>query len=204
MNPNRTARRRPLFFSGLALLLFLVIGAFFVNGCTAPIPRRNPTGDLFPTVTGESLSGRAVKLPTTFAGKTSILLVGYAQNSQFDIDRWLLGLSILKSPAALAEVPTIPGMIPTFFSGYINDGMRRGIPKTDWGGVITTYGVEAERIAKATGNENPLPARVFLLDGEGRIIWFHADGFSASKLRELDSATRKLKSQAAVQKPEKS
>ena len=83
-------------------------------------------------------------------------------------------------------------MAPTLFSGLIDEGMRSGIPRDDWGGVITLYGDNASAIAAITGNENELPARVLLLDSQGRIVWFHDEGFSPRVLRELDGKVRAL------------
>ena len=83
-------------------------------------------------------------------------------------------------------------MAPTLFSGLIDDGMRSGIPRDDWAGVITLYGDDAARIASFTGNENALPARVLLLDATGRIVWFHDEGFSPRVLKALDGKVRDL------------
>lgn len=174
----------------LAASISLGLGA----GCSSTVPRRNPTGELLPSVTGKALSGEERRLPDHFLGEPVLLLVGYLQNTQFDIDRWLLGLTTLATPVTFAEIPTIPGMAPTLFSGLIDEGMRSGIPRDDWGGVITLYGDDASRIASVTGNEVGLPARVLLLDSEGRIVWFHDQGFSPRVLRELDEKVRALSS----------
>ena len=61
------------------------------------------------------------------------------------------------------ELPTISGLIPGLFSGSIDDGMRSGIPNEDWAIVVTIYR-DAETVEQFFGNENPLPARVVLLD----------------------------------------
>lgn len=189
----------------ILLLVPVFIGmAFAVKGCSTPIPRRDPVGETFPTVEGEALSGEKMSLPSAFKGKPTLFLVGYKQNSQFDIDRWLIGVTMKKLDVTLAEVPTIPGMVPSMFSGMIDSGMRRGIPKGDWAGVITTYSDEAEKIAKLTGNENPLPARVLLLDADSNIVWFHDEGFSPRILLDLERALLKLKDKAMEDSAKKS
>jgi hypothetical protein len=161
------------------------------GACSTTAPRVDPTGETFVKVTGKSLDGNAVELPTAFLGEPSLLFVGYAQRSQFDIDRWLIGVTQAGLQVKMAEVPTINGLFPTVFSETIDEGMRSGIPSEDWAGVITVYD-EAERIIKFTGNENNLPARVLLLDAEGRVVYFHDRGFSVTSLNKLGEALRGL------------
>jgi hypothetical protein len=111
------------------LLALLPLGALALAGaCASTIANRDPTGQLFPSVVGESLSGEEVRLPEALAGKKAILLVGYVMETQFDLDRWLLGLAQGEVPAPILEVPTIEGLLPGLFAGAIDSGMRSGIP----------------------------------------------------------------------------
>ena len=70
------------------------------------------------------------------------------------------------------------------FQSSIDNGMRRGIPKELWGGVITVYG-DGALVQEFTGNQNPNNARVLLLDQMGKVIYFHDRGFSVPALNEL-------------------
>ena len=38
-----------------------------------------------------------------------MVLVGYQQRSQFDIDRWLIGITQVDLPVKFVELPTIAG-----------------------------------------------------------------------------------------------
>jgi hypothetical protein len=96
----------------------------------------------------------------------------------------VLGLLQAELSAPLVEVPTIPGLVPTVISGWIEDGMRSGIPEEDWGAVVTLYGSAAKPVTELTGTENGRNARVIVLDAEGRIAWFDDTGFSARKALE--------------------
>lgn len=169
------------------LALPFVLGAALA-ACSAPIPNRNPTGEVFPSVAGESLAGQAVELPADLAGQPAILIVGYLQEAQFDVDRWLMGLIQAGVAVPILEVPTIPGLVPTLASEWIDEGMRSGIPREDWAIVVTLYGSAAEPVAELTGTTNGRLARVFLLDSGGRIAWFHDRGYSASGALELRDA----------------
>jgi hypothetical protein len=178
-------------FLALAVLVLVAgVAAITMNGCASTVPNADPTGTLLPTVKGKALDGTPRTLPADLAGKPAVLLVGYVQGTQFDIDRWVIGLLQTKTPARIYEIPTIDGLVPTVISGWIDSGMRGGIPKEDWPSVVTVYGSEAARIVAATGNDKPRNARVLLLDAHGRVVWFHDRGFSPSQLLALDAAAR--------------
>lgn len=184
--PNLTRRRL-----GLLMIAALIAVTLATQGCSTPIPNRSPIGETFPTVTGESLDGKPVTLPTDLDGP-AILLIGYVQETQFDLDRWLFGLLQAKTPITFLEVPTIPALVPSLISGTIDEGMRSGIPSEDWGLVVCLYGSQARPVREMTGNTGPRNARVMLLDGDGRVVWFHDRGFSARVMLELDEAARQL------------
>lgn len=165
--------------------LMLVLGpVLFFSGCSSTVPNRNPLGELFPTVNGRSLDGTEHRLPQDLPGGKVLLLVGYVQDAQFDIDRWLLGLVQAEADLPVYEVPTIRGIFPGLIAGSIDEGMRKGIPREDWAAVVTVYD-DAARIVDFTGNENPNNARVILLDASRQVVWFHDEGYSASTLMEL-------------------
>jgi hypothetical protein len=172
----------------LMVIAFLMLS----TACSSTWPRRDPTGELFPTVTGAALDGTTVTLPAAGSGAPLLLLVGYQQNTQFDLDRWLQALVTADLSVRVFEVPTIPGLLPGMFSGFIDDGMRRGIPAEDWGGVVTLYG-DASKVAEFTGNEDGLPGRILLLDATGKVVFFHDRGFSVGTLRKLQERLSSLR-----------
>lgn len=161
-----------------------ILASFFILGCSTKYPNKVPLGEKFPSVSGETLEENISKLPEIFAGNQVVLLLGYVQNSQFDIDRWLIGLDMTKTNVGVYELPTIQGMFPQFFKTQINNGMRKGIPKELWKGVITIY-EDGEKIQQFTGNTNPNNARVVLLDKNGVVQYFYDRGFSVAALKAL-------------------
>ena len=165
----------------------LVFVAFFSSCANYEYPSQVTIGDLMIEATGESLEGNTVKMPQDFTGQETLLLFGYKQDSQFDIDRWLIGLDMTQTNVAAYEIPTIQGMLPRMFSGFIDGGMRKGIPKQLWKGVVTVY-ADGDKIQRFTGNLNPNNARVMLLDKQGRIVYFYDRGFSVEALNEVREA----------------
>ena len=157
----------------------------FVGGCSTTYPARDPLGERLPDVEAKTLEGDALALPGDLAGAPAILLVGYKQRAQFDLDRWWMGLQQAEVKVTVIEVPTIPALVPTLISGWIDEGMRAGIPEEGWGVVATLYGDSAEPVARFTGNEGGNNARVLALDGSGQVVWFTDRGYSAGQALEL-------------------
>ncbi|WP_412972045.1 hypothetical protein [Glaciecola sp. MF2-115] len=163
-------------------LVFLLA---FLSGCASyDYPSNVKIGDTMVQASGESLEGEAVSIPSDFKGEQTLLLFGYVQDSQFDIDRWLIGLDMTKTQVSVYEIPTIKGMLPRMFSTFIDGGMRKGIPKQLWKGVVTVY-ADGDKVQRYTGNQNPNNARVMLLDENGKVLYFYDRGFSVEALNEV-------------------
>jgi hypothetical protein len=170
----------------LMRLLLICFFAFLTLGCSTNYVNQSITGKPFPSISGKSLEEKMVNIPQDFKGSTTLLLIGYKQNSQFDIDRWLIGLDMTNTVVDVYEIPTIQGLFPQMFSTMIDNGMRAGIPKSLWKGVITVY-ADGEKIQAYTGNENPNSARVVLLNEKGIVIYMYDDGFSVEALNQVRS-----------------
>jgi hypothetical protein len=180
--------RLTMFKTYLSLIVLVLL-----SGCSSvTIAPEKVTDTAFPRVEGISLEGVKVTIPDDFQGKPTVLLIGYIQKAQFDIDRWILGLLQADVPAEIVELPTIAGMMPQMVQGFINNGMRRGIPETDWAAVVTIY-QDADKIVKKLGNERPQNAYVVLLDKKGEIVWTANSGYSAGQILDLKKIVVGLK-----------
>jgi hypothetical protein len=164
----------------------IVVGIFIllITACSTKYTNQTVTGLPFPTVSGQNLEQNLVNIPEDFKGNVTLLLIGYKQNSQFDIDRWLIGLDMTQTAVDVYEIPTIQGLFPEMFSTFIDNGMRAGIPKSLWKGVVTVY-EDGNKVQAFTGNENPNNTRVVLLNKEGIILYFYDKGFSVSALNQV-------------------
>ena len=170
-----------------ALLALICLAA-----CSAPYPNRDPKGEGFPQVSAEALDGEVWSLPKAWASEPTVALLGYVQDAQFDIDRWLIGLDMTQTQVKVYELPTIKGLFPRMFSSKIDEGMRKGIPKPLWGGVITVY-ERGEALQRFTGNERPRNARVMLIDRAGVVRYFNDEGFSVAGLNQLRATLTALR-----------
>lgn len=172
------------------LLIFLLV---LLSACSRTvILDKSQPNQSFPSVIGNSLDEKRVRIPEDFKGNNTVLLIGYKQRAQFDIDRWILGILQADVDVKIVEIPTITGMMPQVVQEFIDNGMRSGIPESDWGSVITVY-EDADIIVNTIGNERPQSAHVVLLDKDGRIIWKSNIGYSASQVLELKKIVKSLK-----------
>jgi hypothetical protein len=168
-----------------AIFSILAVLTVCLAGCSTQVATpTNVKNSRFPSVQGTSLQGDKVAIPENYEGKNTLLLVGYEQRAQFDIDRWILGALQAEINVEIVEVPTIAGMLPQMVQGFIDSGMRSGIPKSDWGSVVTVY-EDASKIVAALGNDRPQSAYAVLLDKQGRIVWTSNIGYSAAQVLEL-------------------
>jgi hypothetical protein len=163
----------------------IAASAAVLQACGTTHANRQPVGDNLPSVSGSDLEGNQHTFPNDIENEPAILLVGYKQNAQFDIDRWMLGLDQLGVEVPVYELPTVVGMLPGMFASRIDNGMRSGIPRELWAAVVTLYDDDAERLAKFLGNERPNNARVLLVRPDGAIAFFHDRGYGIPYLREL-------------------
>lgn len=182
MSLNLTSRN--CLFTNRLFLIALSILALLLSGCSTTYENRSPVGETFPSVQGSALDDTQMLLPADLPTEPVLLLLGYVQNTQFDIDRWLIGLDMTKTEVVAYELPTIQGLFPRMFQTMIDNGMRRGIPKELWGGVVTIY-EDGDKVQQFTGNENPNNARVILLNPDRKIVYFYDRGFSVAALNEV-------------------
>ncbi len=174
-------------------LLSLIVTANLMLGACTSVVRPAPTvaSSPFPRVTGVSLTSETVVIPDAYRGKSTLLLIGYTQKAQFDIDRWILGALQADIPVEIVELPTIAGMMPQMVQGFINNGMRSGIPQSDWASVVTVY-EDAPKIIELLGNERPQSCYAVLLDPRGVVVWSSNVGYSAGQILALKDLVANL------------
>ena len=174
----------------LIRILIFILTIFNLFGCVKKFANKNPIGEQFPSVKGQSLNKNFYNIPEDFFGEKVLFLIGFLQNTQFDIDRWTIGLDQTNITVKTYELPATQGIFPIIFKTRLDDSMRSGIPNEVWGGVITIY-KDGQKIQKFTGNKNSNNTRVVLIDENGRIIFFHDSGFSIQALNGLKSSIQK-------------
>jgi hypothetical protein len=126
----------------------------------------------FPTVEGKTLEGRSVVFPRDFASPAALVFVAFQRRQQSDIDAWkpfvqkarasLLGLSVW-------ELPMI-GTGYSFMRGFIDGGMRSGIPDRAARESTATFYLDTKPVAEAIGAPDRGQISVLVVAPDGRIL----------------------------------
>ena len=156
----------------------------------------SPLGKRLPSVKGEALSRTAVRFPEDTAGAPAILMVAYRRGTQADVDRWTAFLQERAPRTVRYEVPTIANILWRPMAGWIDSGMRGGVPQEAWSSVVTLY-QDAPKLRDFLGDYGGTTTHVVLLDREGNVAWFNAGGFSERAGASLLEALQALSGEAS-------
>jgi hypothetical protein len=123
-----------------------------------------------PPIKAADLNKKPVSWPAGLPAARTILLIAFDRKQQAQIDGWVAGMR-LKAPGAPAwfEVPMIkdPGR---FIRGFIDGGMRRGIPSTaDRAHVVTVYG-DKKALLRSMMITNETVVHALVVERSGRIV----------------------------------
>jgi hypothetical protein len=133
-------------------------------------------GRRFPDVAGTALSGAVVRFPADLAGSPALLLCAYRRGTQADVDRWAAFAARELPGLAVYELPIIPGFVWRPLQGWIDGGMRSGVPSAQWARVVTLY-EDGRRAKEFIGDGGGWRTQVVLLDAGGVVVFHDAEGF---------------------------
>jgi len=171
----------------------LVLAALaFTASAAAPIAEL-AVGDQLPPLQGEFLSGRTAVLPKAASGRVALLMFGFAYDSRFQVEAWAKRFrqDFGTTPGVtFFEIPMIGGMA-RMGKWFIDSGMRRGTPKTDYENVITVYG-GAGNWKQRVGFKDPTAAYLMLIDRHGRVAWRSAGNLDEQRYSALSSEVSRL------------
>lgn len=150
-------------------------------------------GDQLPLLQGEYLNGQRATLPKDSSGRTALLMLGFTYQSRFAVEAWAKRFrqDFEKQPkVTFFEIPMIGGLA-RMGKWFIDGGMRRGTPKTDYGNVITVYG-GTDAWKQRVGFKDPNAAYLILLDRGGKVIGRYAGAFAEDPYKALSSNVSSL------------
>jgi hypothetical protein len=134
-------------------------------------------GRTFPRVTGTALSGQRLRLPYDLGGDPALLLVAYRRGAQADVDRWTTFARREVPELKVLELPVIPAIIWRPLQGWIDGGMRGGVPQPQWASVVTIY-QDGAAVRDTIGDRGAAVTHATLLDAGGIIRALEDGGFS--------------------------
>jgi hypothetical protein len=148
-------------------------------------------GERLPELRGEFLTGRKVVLPQAAEGRVTLLLLGFTYNSRFAVEAWAsrFRAQFQSDPrVTFYEVPMIGGLA-RLAKWFIDTGMRRGTPESDYEHVITVYG-STDSWKQRVRFTDPDTAYLILLDRTGEVAWRHQGAFED---RAFDALSRNIR-----------
>lgn len=142
----------------------------------------------FPVISAENLNREPVTLPTDLAGAPALVLVAYKQRQQLNVNTWLDRMSEIESAipgVRVIETPTISSGRWGWMAGFIDGGMRSGIPDPSARArTITLYtDVSLFNQALMIGSTDTIHA--VLLDADGEVRAIVSGDYNAEKLDQL-------------------
>jgi len=143
----------------------------------------------FLAIEAETLSGEKITFPDVTKGKYAFILIAFKRQTQGEVDSWLDPFiqEFGEHPSVtFYEIPMISKNWK-WMSGWIDAGMRAGVPKNKHDHVATYYGPLGKYFDHFDVND-PQTVYVFLLDKKGNIIFNTsgpADDYKFSELRQI-------------------
>ena len=149
-------------------------------------------GRRFPSISGKALSGEVVHFPEDLAGAPALLLCAYRRGTQADADLWAAFAERELPALAVWELPIIPSLVWRPMKGWIDGGMRGGVPPGLWSRVVTIYD-DGGRARSFVGDGGGLHTQVVLLDADGVVAFHDAGGFRDDAAERLAAAAAALR-----------
>lgn len=140
-------------------------------GFLVSIPLRS---EQMPRITGKSLVGENVSLPSATAGSVTILCIGFSHGSQSQVKPWRERATKEFQKKARVRVYSIAVLedAPRFVRGMIVRGMKHGVPAQEHKSFLVVYRGE-KGLKQITRFNDSGQAYILLLDPKGEIQWRH-------------------------------
>lgn len=142
----------------------------------------------FPVITAENLNKQKITLPDDLNGNPVLVLIAYKREQQLNVNTWLdrmdeIGAAI--PGVQIIETPTISSGRWGWMAGFIDGGMRSGIPDTDARGRTITLYTDVSLFNQALRIESTNTIYAVLLDDEGEVVRMVEGDYTEAKLETL-------------------
>lgn len=149
------------------------------------------SGVYFPRIESKDLNGDEVTLPDDLAGNPALVLVAFKQGQQTNVNTWLDQLETIEAGIEglrVIETPTISGKKWGWMAGFIDNGMRSGIPDPEARARTITLFTDVGDFREALGLESADTIYGVLLDEQSRVVDVVEGDFSQEKFQRLIDA----------------
>jgi hypothetical protein len=148
---------------------------------------------MFPAVNGSNLNKVEYTLPEDFEAEFNIVVVAFQQWHQRLVNSWVPLLEELTGGnprVEYYELPTIRKM-NFVYRGFIDGGMRAGIPSKDTRGRTITLYIDKDPFKKELAIPSEENIHLFLVRPSGEILWRSEGPLSEEGAMSLTSAVEK-------------
>jgi hypothetical protein len=142
------------------------------------LPSKPSGAERFPRIVADTLSGRTLVIPDCVDAGLAVVVLVFRRHAQAIVDSWMGPLARKleqHTDVHLYEIPMLAGGWRVM-SGFIDGGMRGGIPVHKHNMVATSYG-DLTRVREALAIHDLDSAYVYAVRPSGEIIW-SAEGWS--------------------------
>ncbi len=174
-------------------ILTLATGSLMIASCRhQSLGLRNQAervrSPYFPKITSENLNKEKVTLPDDYNGRPLLVLIAYKQKQQTNVNTWLDRMDEIDSAipdVRVIETPTISSGKWGWMAGFIDGGMRSGIPSTEARARTITLYTDVSLFNQALMIDSTDTIYAVLLDRDGEVIEMVEGDFSPAKLNDL-------------------
>jgi hypothetical protein len=171
----------------------LIAIVFFMNiaGCAGTAPNAPASvAPKMPTVEADTLNEKSLMLPRDLPGEKTLVLIAFAESQQKNVDTWIAGLNLNTANFSWIETPVIDPLY-SFFSGFIQNGMRKGIPDLQARARTVTIFTKRADFLKAMGlPESTNTIYAIVVDRTGNILARAEGDFASQKASVLLAALK--------------
>jgi hypothetical protein len=144
----------------------------------------------FPKVEARDLEGRHYVLPDDLPDGRRLVIVPFQQWQQVLVEGWkqaVEGLQVAHEDLTVWEMPSLSrGYAP--FRGYIDGGMRAGIPDPFVRQHTITSYADLGALTRSLGISSRDTIHLYLVDARGGIVWRESGEADAAKTASLAEA----------------
>jgi hypothetical protein len=148
------------------------------------------SGNVFPALTAETLTGKIIELPAMTAGQPVVIVFSFSRTAGKDAQAWTEHLS---KDSAHVQIYTIILLesVPRLFRRAALSGIKSGMPSSVQDHTVVLYKDEAlwkQRLAVSDGDR----AYLFVLGSDGQIRWTNSSAFADAPCERLRATVQML------------
>jgi hypothetical protein len=149
------------------------------------------TGQMFPQLSGQTLTGKSVELPAATMGKPAVVIVSFSKTAGNDARSWNERLSRDFPKDVPSYTLILLESVPKLFRGLAVSSIKSSMPVPTQDRTVVLYSDEKlwkQRVAFSEDSR----AYVILLGPDGRIRWTNQAAFTQPSYAEMKDLLDRL------------